>query len=50
MAEFNKIIKEKNISYAKALNEVKRKLIKGEIDAHWTSPYYWALFVFYGQK
>jgi CHAT domain-containing protein len=50
MTEMYGLAKKKNISYHEAVNRVKRKFITGEIGkGKYTSPYYWAAFVYYGR-
>ena len=45
-----KMVKEKNISYAQAINNVKREFIEGKYGTKYRLPYYWAPFVFYGDN
>ena len=40
---------EKNLDYAEALTEVKRRFISGDFGEHWKAPYFWAPFVYYGK-
>ena len=39
-----------NMKYNKAMNKVKRAFINGEYGDKYTTPYYWAPFVIYGQN
>jgi CHAT domain-containing protein len=48
MEEFYKIIKDEKVSFAKAINDVKRKFIKGETNIFWKLPFFWAPFLYYG--
>ncbi|MCF8456922.1 MAG: CHAT domain-containing protein [Bacteroidales bacterium] len=49
MTELYKMVKDENISYATAMNRIKRKFIKGEYHKALDLPYFWAPFVYYGK-
>ena len=49
MTEVYKLVSQKNMSYAQAINEVKRRFISGEASPVWKAPFFWAPFVFYGE-
>ncbi len=49
MTEMYSLIKEKNISVNKAINQVKRNFIKQKFKPDYVHPFFWAAFVFYGQ-
>jgi CHAT domain-containing protein/Tfp pilus assembly protein PilF len=42
------MVQNKDISYSKAITEVKRQFIKGGFGEKYKAPYYWAPFVYYG--
>jgi CHAT domain-containing protein len=42
-------VQDKDISYAVAMTEVKRRFINGNYGEVYKSPYYWAPFVYYGK-
>ncbi len=42
------LLHKKNLSYADAMTEVKRRFINGDFGEAWKTPYFWAPFVYYG--
>jgi CHAT domain-containing protein len=41
-------VQNKDISYADAMTEVKRRFISGDFGEEYKAPFYWAPFVYYG--
>lgn len=50
MKEVYRLALEEGMNYYEAINEVKRKFIRGEMNLFWRSPYFWGPFVYYGKK
>lgn len=48
MSEMYKLVHQEDYTYFRAINEMKRKFIKGEYDKWWVSPFFWAPFIYYG--
>jgi len=49
MTEMYHLVEESDMSYLKAMTQVKRKFISGEYGEEYKKPYYWAPFVYYGK-
>ena len=49
MVNMYRIVEKKKVGFDAALNEIKRKFIRGDFGDDYRAPYYWAPFVYYGQ-
>jgi tetratricopeptide (TPR) repeat protein len=49
MIALYKKVNNENISYYKAINDVKQNFIQGKFGEKYKSPYFWAPFVYYGE-
>lgn len=49
MTGMYEIAHKRNLHYAAAITEMKRKFIRGDFGAAYSRPYYWAPFVYYGR-
>ncbi len=49
MVEMYKQAENEHMTYAQAINIVKRKFINGDFGSSWKMPFFWAPFVYYGQ-
>lgn len=49
MTELYKLVESSNMSYLKAMTEIKRRFIHGEYGDKYTQPFYWGPFVYYGK-
>ncbi|MBU0764402.1 MAG: tetratricopeptide repeat protein [Bacteroidetes bacterium] len=49
MSELYRLKEQENMTYSRAVNEVKRRFIRGEYSKWWVSPFFWAPFVYYGE-
>jgi CHAT domain-containing protein len=50
MTEMYKMVSQDKKSYSRAISDTKQKFINGDFGKEYRAPYYWAPFVFYGQK
>ncbi len=48
MVSMYDMVQNKNLNYADAMTEVKRRFINGDFGEKFSAPYYWAPFVYYG--
>ena len=49
MVAVYELVQNKQLGYASAITEVKRKFIRGDFGSTYQAPYYWAPFVYYGK-
>ena len=49
MVAMYELVQNKQLGYANAISEVKRKFIRGDFGSTYQAPYYWAPFVYYGK-
>jgi CHAT domain-containing protein len=50
MATMYGLVQDKGMSYIDAITEVKRQFLNGEFGEKYKAPYYWAPFVYYGNR
>ena len=48
MVTLYELVEKRGIGYDEAINEVKRQFIRGDFGDEYSTPYYWAPFVYYG--
>jgi tetratricopeptide (TPR) repeat protein/CHAT domain-containing protein len=49
MSELYTLVEHKGFGYAQAMNEIKRRFLRGDFGNVCRAPYYWAPFVYYGR-